>query len=90
MILFADDTNIFLSGPDITELCRCLNSELSNLSRWFKLNKLSLNINKTNFIVFRFKTKRLTTVPSIQIDSVNVDMVETSKFLGIIINSSLD
>jgi len=53
-----------------------------------KLNKLSLNIKKTNFIVFRRKMKRLTDIPNIQIDNVKVDMVETCKFLGIIINSS--
>ena len=55
-----------------------------------KLNKLSLNIKKTNFIVFRPKVKKLPDIPFIQIDNVKVDMVETCKFLGIIINSSLD
>jgi len=29
------------------------NIELNTLSRWFKLNKHSLNIKKTNFIIFR-------------------------------------
>ena len=42
MILFADDTNIFVSGPNINELCLSMNTELSKLSQWFKLNKLSL------------------------------------------------
>jgi len=46
MILFADDTNIFVSDPNINELCRSLNIELIKLSRWFKLNKLSLNIKR--------------------------------------------
>jgi len=37
IILFLDDTNTFLSGPDKNELCGCLDVELS------KSNKLSLN-----------------------------------------------
>jgi len=90
LILFADDTNIFLSGPKIDELCITLNTELSKLSRWFKLNKLSLNIKKTNFILFKSKKKGVPTVPNIVIDGFNIDMVDNSKFLGIVINSSLD
>jgi len=44
MILFADDTNIFLSGRNLNKICSSMNIELNTLSRWFKLNKLSLNI----------------------------------------------
>jgi len=33
MILFADDTNIFVSGPNINELCLSMNTELSKLSQ---------------------------------------------------------
>jgi len=33
MILFADDTNIFVSGPNINELCLSMNTELSKLSK---------------------------------------------------------
>ena len=48
IILFADDTNIFVSDPNINELCRSLNCfvKFIKLSRWFKLNKLSLNITR--------------------------------------------
>ena len=46
MILFADDTNLFLSGPNVNDICTRLNTELCKLSRWFKLNKLSLNVKK--------------------------------------------
>ena len=45
-ILFADDTNILYSNRDIWQLMNIVNSELKNLSDWFKANKLSLNIKK--------------------------------------------
>ena len=89
MVLFADDTNLFLTGNKIEEITLILNVELCKLSRWFKLNELSLNISKTNYIVFRQKNKKLSNVPDILIDNNKIDMVHSSKFLGVIINERL-
>ena len=53
--LFADDTNIFYSNIDIDILCKQINNELNRLhvcSLWFNINKLSLNISKTNYMTF--------------------------------------
>lgn len=52
LITFADDTNLFTLGPDIKELLRTVKNELIRLKEWFDLNKLSLNVNKTKFMVF--------------------------------------
>ena len=52
-ILFADDTNLFISHNDPGYLNDTLNSELNNLSTWFAANRLSLNLSKTNFMVFK-------------------------------------
>ena len=51
-ILFADDTNIFFSDKNQIFVFDTLNKELDNLSVWFKINKLSLSVKKTNYIVF--------------------------------------
>ena len=51
-ILFADDTNLFFSGKCIKYQCKVMSMELIKLKSWFALNKLSLNISKTNYIVF--------------------------------------
>ena len=58
LILFADDTNVFLSGKDPEYLVNQLNIELNKLSVWFRVNKLSLNLKKTKFIVFKPNQKR--------------------------------
>ena len=52
-ILFADDTNIFCSERNLTDLQLTLNRELGKLFVWFSVNKLSLNLSKTNYILFR-------------------------------------
>ena len=48
LILFVDDTNLFMSHKDPNCLLDMLNLEMDKLSIWFKANKLSLNLNKTN------------------------------------------
>ena len=52
-VLFADDTNVFYSHTDFNILITTLNLELNKLSSRFKSNKLSLNINKTNYVYFK-------------------------------------
>ena len=47
-VLFADDTNLFLSHKNVNDLEKILNDELIKIDIWFKCNKLSLNIKKTN------------------------------------------
>lgn len=54
-ILFADDTNILFSHHDPKELELIINSELKYISNWFKENKLSLNVKKTNYMIFKNK-----------------------------------
>ena len=56
-ILFADDTNLFSSGKDIKTLETNINDELSRISLWLKVNKLSLNIKKTHYMIFRKRKK---------------------------------
>ena len=51
-ILYADDTSIVLSGSDLQKLVREMNTELELISEWFKANKLTLNIDKTYYMVF--------------------------------------
>jgi len=55
-ILFADDTNLFISHNDPIYLNDTLNSKLNILSTWFAVNRLSLNLSKT-FMVFKPRQK---------------------------------
>jgi hypothetical protein len=45
VILFADDNNVLYAGKSITQVNNVLNNELKQMIQWFKVNKLSLNIN---------------------------------------------
>ena len=88
-VLFADDTNIFLSGKDINNLINTQDVELSKLYTWLLANKLTLNISKTHFMVFhRAKHKKYKIV--IEINNVPIEQVRHTKFLGVIFNDNLD
>ena len=51
-ILFADDTNLLCTGIDLKNMIRQVNEELAKIYAWVNANKLSLNIDKTNFFVY--------------------------------------
>ena len=52
-VLFADDTNILCKHDNYLSLCDLANMELIKLSKWFSVNKLSLNIKKkTSYMLF--------------------------------------
>ena len=53
IILFSDDTNIFFSDKCLTTLEIRVNTEIQKISRWLKINKLSLNIKKTTYIILK-------------------------------------
>ena len=87
-IMFADDTSVFFSHNNLDTLINLLNSELSKISKWFKSNKLSLNANKTNFIHFK-KTNSQITACNILIDGLPLTQKQSTKFLGVTIDSNL-
>ena len=53
-ILFADDTSVFLEGNNLNSLSTIINEELNKLSRsiWLASNKLTLNIEKSHYVIF--------------------------------------
>ena len=52
-LLYADDTNIFVTGKNIKNLICLLNTELRKIVIWLNANKFSLNVEKTHFIIFQ-------------------------------------
>ena len=82
-VLFADDTNIFCSERNLTDLQLTLNRELGKLFVWFSANKLSLNLSKTNYILFR--NRSADTDLNICINTINVTRVQSSNSLALLL-----
>jgi hypothetical protein len=87
-IQFADGTSIIITEQNLQKLKEDLNTCCSQLSEWFQLNSLSLNISKSYFI--HFSSKNLN-VKDINITHENnfVTKVKDINFLGININNTL-
>ena len=89
LILFADDTNLFMSHKDPVYLAASLNSELNKLSTWFKANKLSLNLKKTNFMLFKPRQKKYHFPLQICINEQRIEQVKETAFLGVVLDEHL-
>ena len=87
-ILFADDTNIFSTGKNLNELRESLNEDLVNIEEWLRCNRLSLNVLKTNYMIFTTKNK-LSHDVDIFVNNVRIERVYVTKFLGVQIDSKL-
>jgi hypothetical protein len=91
-IMYADDTNLFLSSSNIYELFTTMNKELKHISNWFKCNKLTLNINKTKWTLFHsYAKKRLlpTNLPQLYIDEIEIKNDPVTKFLGVYLDENI-
>ena len=82
-IIFADDTNIFFSDKDPVRLVNILNKELEKLSEWFRINKLSLNVKKSNYMVFC--NRKIEFMP-VRLNDTVLLQVSVTKFLGVLID----
>ncbi len=62
--------------------------ELDKLNVWFAVNKLSVNVSKSNFILFG--NRKHNEDVDITINNVKIDRVYVTKFLGVLIDSNLN
>ena len=87
--LFADDTNIYYESDNLTELESTVNVELKKLDTWLCVNRLSLNITKTNFVIFHPFNKPLIKTITLKIRNKAISEERYVKYLGVLIDSSL-
>ena len=60
-ILYADDTTVYFSSSNLSKSYDSLNYDLNNLTDWFRANKLSLNVGKAMYLLFRNKHENTST-----------------------------
>ena len=84
LILFADDTSVFMSNTDINVLQQKFTTELNKLVNWLGINRLVLNIKK----IFSNKNINVDSV-SIKITNIPIQRVSHVKFLGVTIDEKL-
>ena len=89
-VLFADDSNVFFSHKTYEGLFELVNLELQKIADWFKSNTLSLNLSKTNYILFCSHRKKIPSIQGIiQVDNFKIPQVISVKFLGVHLDQHL-
>jgi len=91
-ILSSDHSNLFYSDTSFGKLQVTINKELEKISQCFIANKLSLNINKTNFMFFgergRISKSKISSF-KLNIDGFDLERVTSTKFVGVYIDDKL-
>ena len=99
-ILYADDTTLsslmcsFTRGCDgnIVIVSTLINSELNKIADWLAVNKLSLNVQKTKFMIFHYRQRVLTEndIPCLMINNTLIERVTEFNFLGLTVNEYMN
>lgn len=87
-VLFADDTSLVFKVNRGNNCSDEVNSALSKVSHWFNSNNLALNPKKTKCVKFSLPNVEQTKL-NINLNDDEVDFTESTKFLGITLDSRL-
>jgi hypothetical protein len=94
-ILFADDTTLIsnLCSFQITnnsDMSSCINGELEKIHEWMSANKLSVNIEKTTYIIFHRKQQRNVPRLNLTLNGIRIKQTFEFEFLGLLLTETLD
>ena len=87
-ILFADDTSVFIEGTSYDTVIDIVNKELERINIWLRANKLTININKTHYMMVH-RTRIKHKLRNITICGTNVLYTKNTIFLCVIIDNKL-
>jgi len=85
--IFSDDTNLTLVSDNYLSLQTKVNCEIQKIDIWFKSNKLSLNYNKTEYMVVTRKKEKCNF--RINIGGHEISQKECIRYLGVMLDDSL-
>ena len=91
VILYADDITLFnsLSQYNCSQDSNVINNELKIIYDWLTVNKLSINTQKTRFMIFHTPKKKIIKIPHLLINNNPIENVHDFNFLGITLNEHM-
>ena len=87
--MYADDTTLYFNVEDFNETNKvmAINNELEKVNIWLKLNKLTLNTEKTKCMFFH--KRRKVNHMQFTINNKHIDIVLQFSFLGVLLDENL-
>ena len=86
---FADDTNILHGSHSLKNLNKTVSFDLSILVQWLRANKIFLNVNKTEIVVFKSPTKQIYENLNFRLSGQKIEPKHCTKYLGVITDEYL-
>jgi hypothetical protein len=89
IVLFADDTNILVSGENLNTVQFRLNIVMKDIQTWFTLNSLTANAEKTLAISFHTTQNKKPALPHVLFEGRGIPYNNDTKFLGVCIDENV-
>ena len=86
---FADDTNLLYSHKNEKQLRKNINCDLKLIFQWLCANRLSINVSKTEFIVFKSPRKSLKDRITLKLNGKNIYETKKLRYLGLIMDERM-
>ena len=87
---FSDDTNLLRFSKSITKLNKYVNLDMKSITDWLNANKISLNVQKTELVIFKHQRKKTYSEVKIKLSRKRLYPTDSLKYLGIRIDENLN
>ena len=87
-VQFADDTTLLFRHRNLNYLRFCIESELLTIQDWFNANKLTLNVDKSSYLLYH-NCKQPIPIFKILLNGVEIPKTSCAKFLGVWLDDKL-
>ena len=90
VFLYADDTVILTSHPNISDLIDTVNKELIGYGNWLVYNRLTVNTKKSNVILYKGHGQKINCkLKEVKLRGETLSYTHTYKYLGVLLDSKL-
>lgn len=95
VLSYADDTTLtgslrkFKNKSESKDISSFINQELTKISDWLSVNKLSLNVAKTKFMIYQKPGKTIIDKLSLKFNDTDIEQVKSFKFLGLTMDQDM-
>ena len=90
--MYADDTHVTVTSDSIEELFESAREEMMNISEWMRINKLSINPQKTEYMIIGHprRTNKISSHEPLMLNGAEIKRVKETKSLGILVDEGLN
>ena len=87
---FSDDTNLVCFCKSANKLNKHINIDMKNLINLLNANKISLNIEKTELVIFKHMNKKLESPMNIKLSRKRLYPTQSVKYVGLKIDENMN